>query len=1028
MKLMMRAFVIVLVFCGSAFASNVNTASIPFGPTNDFTRGYSFQTPAVPNADWCMVFQFRVDQFRGNRVEFLYSDILSTGTGGNDFYIGYAGKESSQVPTANRGKVFCYISRGGVNLTSAEVVSNTTIQQGVTYWLVFQRTGANVELWVVPAGTASPAVDKTAAYNNLGAQTLINGYFGINSRATIGCFFMAKQALTSGDIGNLATGTDPDTIVSTVGNRLCFLSFNSTGTITGSWGGNNAVANGPFATGVSWSNASPNITLNAGNPSIAVGQTVTGNNIAGGTTVASISGTALVLSQNPSGSSASGSGSVLAFGGSATVWANREVSGQLQASSSVSQLKLTEFRPGTCFGKSRSGGNTTVSIAGTYANYTPSAIDYQIVKFADQSVVTAWSAVSSFSASAGAFTGTISMPPGGPYYIWIRDRTTNSITYQSINIVSCCPVVVTMGQSPIVMLDTSYQGLGSLNGSYLHGWYPATNGYGVAEPFGIRQNSETGIGVASAYNQLLADGSSDPFCFIGGAVVGTSIYDWTGVQTVTLSGTPSPLYTVGETVTITGSTTASATGSSGTQSITLGAGNTAINVGMSVSGTGIPAGATVFSISGTALTINLLTNAAVSGTLTFTGSTTGIVTASSGTSLTVKYSGMNTGTGWTITGQTSGATQTVATKSTLGTQQISLCYPPFLAAIDAMGLKNCDVMLNWLNGAADENFNSAGTYFDLLMARLTTDMTSRGLNWTFTLLPHNRESGTSVANVIRSVQWLWAVGRSDYGSMVFTGPPSTDWQTVPESIGKSPTAVTNNTITLAADNDFQLSDQPNTITIVSGTGAGQTRTISGYVVATKVATVSVAWSPNPDTNSTYNCWNSSIGSPHPNRFGAALLGTRLGRYWANQFGYTTTPYVGHTLARATIPAGGDGTVIDVWFSHPQQGRAIRTANNGRTANNVAGFSVSTDRFATTKTISNVTILSPNRVRITLSGAPGSLSTLTLRYLDQHPIAPASVADLNNVLLDDSGLGVPSGIATYFTPVDVVVKQSFAAAL
>lgn len=41
------------------------------------------------------------------------------------------------------------------------------------------------------------------------------------------------------------------------------------------------------------------------------------------------------------------------------------------------------------------------------------------------------------------------------------------------------------------------------------------------------------------------------------------------------------------------------------------------------------------------------------------------------------------------------------------------------------------------------------------------------------------------------------------------------------------------------------------ITIVSGTGAGQTRQISAYVGATKVATVDTAWTTNPDNTSVY---------------------------------------------------------------------------------------------------------------------------------------------------------------------------------
>lgn len=42
-----------------------------------------------------------------------------------------------------------------------------------------------------------------------------------------------------------------------------------------------------------------------------------------------------------------------------------------------------------------------------------------------------------------------------------------------------------------------------------------------------------------------------------------------------------------------------------------------------------------------------------------------------------------------------------------------------------------------------------------------------------------------------------------------------------------------------------------TITITSGTGAGQVRTISGYIGSTKVATVNSTWATNPDATSVY---------------------------------------------------------------------------------------------------------------------------------------------------------------------------------
>jgi lysophospholipase L1-like esterase len=64
------------------------------------------------------------------------------------------------------------------------------------------------------------------------------------------------------------------------------------------------------------------------------------------------------------------------------------------------------------------------------------------------------------------------------------------------------------------------------------------------------------------------------------------------------------------------------------------------------------------------------------------------------------------------------------------------------------------------------------------------------------------------------------------------------------------------TITLASgasetNNGYQASTRNNWIWITGGTGAGQVRRITGYVGATKVATVDVAWVTVPDSTSTY---------------------------------------------------------------------------------------------------------------------------------------------------------------------------------
>lgn len=48
------------------------------------------------------------------------------------------------------------------------------------------------------------------------------------------------------------------------------------------------------------------------------------------------------------------------------------------------------------------------------------------------------------------------------------------------------------------------------------------------------------------------------------------------------------------------------------------------------------------------------------------------------------------------------------------------------------------------------------------------------------------------------------------------------------------------------------------VTIISGTGEGQTRRITDYVGSSKVATVDTAWSTNPDSTSVFRIYGQSL--------------------------------------------------------------------------------------------------------------------------------------------------------------------------
>ena len=77
-----------------------------------------------------------------------------------------------------------------------------------------------------------------------------------------------------------------------------------------------------------------------------------------------------------------------------------------------------------------------------------------------------------------------------------------------------------------------------------------------------------------------------------------------------------------------------------------------------------------------------------------------------------------------------------------------------------------------------------------------------------------------------------------------------------------------NTITLDANASSTDDVYKNkTIKIISGTGSGQRRVISGYVGSTKIATVNVAWDTPPDHSSTYMIYGASIDMTDNNEEG-----------------------------------------------------------------------------------------------------------------------------------------------------------------
>lgn len=915
-------------------------------------RSYLHQLPASGTGDWCLFFMVRTGCLRGNINQVLwgrYGMQNSAMSGGNDFGIQIGSAEDS-FSSSYRRKVAFRLRSGGTEVTTSgtpPLIGTTTLNSNSVYWIVLQRRSTNIELWVLTPGQTATTADVTVTAGTTALPAVVSEIGSMWSGEIFEMGF-ALESFDTTKLTSLAGGSDPDSLT-TLANRKSFLSFGGTvgGTISNDWGGNAATASGPTAIGTWSGGPTTTVTLTNANPNIAVGMTVTGTNIAGGTTVAAINGTALTLSQNTS--TASGSSVALSFSNAGS-WGNQRTCSSPVLPSGVNAITYTEQPSGICVGLAAGASTATQYVGGTYGNYTPSALQYQLINVSDLSVAQAWADVTNFSASAGSWTGRITLPEG-LFYEEYRDKNTTSIVYKSPNTIGCAAALITVGQSPIAILDTGFQGTVALTNTLLGYFQSPTVTY--AEPYApYRLSAETGSGFAEIANQYGAD-ASKPLCVIASAVVGTSVQSWAGDQTVTLS--TSGAFTVGETV-------------------------------------------------------NILNGASLVGT--------GIVVASSGTSLTIKQSTYYAAVGYTITGLTSGTSKTVGTADNTVQSNMNLCYPGMLAAIDAMKLQNCSVTFLWRNGAANGSAsqNVWNTSADNLLTRLDTDMAARGLSYRFVLTTHNRETSTANTN-IRSYQYIWATGRGDFGTKVFVGADSTDIQTVPDAIGKNIQTSGSNTTTVskvAADNSYVASDYPSHIVVTAGTNAGLTKaTTAAYGTAGAGLLSHSAFPVANDNTTVYNTYNNGIGSPHQNYYGSRVDGARIGRQSAYLYSKTANQAVGPIITNVGYPNGGDGSVIDITFQHTS-GTALRTVNGSTSPSVIAGFDFSEDGFSSVKTQTAWSITAANKVRITLSAAPASKANLKAWFLRGYPIAPANVASINDILLDNNGVGITGGAPPRFS--------------
>ncbi len=136
----------------------------------------------------------------------------------------------------------------------------------------------------------------------------------------------------------------------------------------------------------------------------------------------------------------------------------------------------------------------------------------------------------------------------------------------------------------------------------------------------------------------------------------------------------------------------------------------------------------------------------------------------------------------------------------------------------------------------------------------------------------NNATGQS-AQVQFSIDPLAAVAGTRVSDTVFTRSSGTFEAPIITGLA---TAGAASTITLSPAastiNDFY---NTNIISITAGSGAGQIRTISNYVGATRVATVSVAWTTVPDATSEFEIVSGKFVGQYAFSFGAITAGVWL---------------------------------------------------------------------------------------------------------------------------------------------------------
>jgi hypothetical protein len=177
------------------------------------------------------------------------------------------------------------------------------------------------------------------------------------------------------------------------------------------------------------------------------------------------------------------------------------------------------------------------------------------------------------------------------------------------------------------------------------------------------------------------------------------------------------------------------------------------------------------------------------------------------------------------------------------------------------------------------------------------------------------------------------------------------------------------------------------ITIRSGTGIGQTRQITAYNGTTKVATVNLAWTVNPSSDSEYVI--------HPSGLDAATVAAVAAGVWA-------------ATRAGNATAGSFGEYVNA--------DAVRLSGDATAADNAEAFFDGTGYAGTNNVIPNVTTVTGN-VNGNVGGSVASVTALAANSVNASALAADAVTEIQ------SGLATGANLATVDTVVDAIKAKT-----